>query len=345
VLDFSKIEAGRLELESIEFNLRDYIALSIRMLTLRAQQDGLQLTCDISPEVPTRVVGDLNRLRQIIINLIGNAIKFTARGQVGLRIALDSREQDELQLHFVVTDTGVGIAAEKQKLIFDAFSQADGSTARKFGGTGLGLSICSRLVELMGGKIWVESTLGHGSSFHFTTSMREGKEAEKVSPAAPANPSGLGTSGAESDSLMPITTQTVPRRTKTLRVLLAEDNAVNQKIACRVLEKQGHHVTQAWDGCQALAALERAEFDVVLMDVQMPEMDGFETTAAIRASEQKSGRHLPIIAMTAHAMEGDRERCIAAGMDSYLSKPLNAPELIELLEGLPDAAQQESRPV
>jgi two-component system sensor histidine kinase/response regulator len=192
ILDFSKIEAGRLELESIEFNLRDCIALSIRTLALRAHQNGLELTCDIRPEVPERVVGDLNRLRQIIINLIGNAIKFTERGEVGLRIAVDSRTPDELRLHFVVTDTGVGIAPEKQKLIFDAFSQADGSTARKFGGTGLGLTISSRLVELMGGKIWVESALGHGSSFHFTAGLGEGKEVMETLPhAVPAQLAGL----------------------------------------------------------------------------------------------------------------------------------------------------------
>ena len=182
ILDFSKIDAGKLELESIEFNLRDGIAASIKMLALRAQQKGLKLTCDIHPEVPERVAGDVSRLRQIIVNLIGNAIKFTECGEVGLSIGVDSRTPAELLLHFVVADTGVGIALEKQKLIFDAFSQADGSTARKFGGTGLGLSICSRLVELMGGKIWVESTLGRGSSFHFTASLRDSHPVEASEP-------------------------------------------------------------------------------------------------------------------------------------------------------------------
>jgi signal transduction histidine kinase len=219
VLDFSKIESGKLELESIEFNLRDSVALSIKMLALRAQQKGLELSCDIRPDVPERMVGDLSRLLQIIINLAGNAIKFTERGKVRLTVALDSRTADELLMHFVVTDTGVGIAPEKQKLIFDAFAQGDGSTARKFGGTGLGLSISSRLVALMRGEVWVESALGHGSSFHFTARLREGKEVV-ISTTAPA-------------------CQTVPKATKKLRVLLAEDNAVNQKIACRVLEKQG----------------------------------------------------------------------------------------------------------
>jgi two-component system, sensor histidine kinase and response regulator len=461
ILDFSKIEAGRLELESIEFNLRDYIALSIKTLAFRAQQKGLELTCDIRPEVPALVVGDLNRLRQIIINLIGNAIKFTEHGEVGLRIGIDSRTPDELQLHFVVTDTGVGIAAEKQKLIFDAFSQADGSTARKFGGTGLGLTISSRLVELMGGKIWVESTLGHGSCFHFTVALGQGNEVLETAPGAvPAQLAGqralvvddsttnrrilgemlrcfgmkptlaengiaalqrlkeeqgafaliltdlnmpdmdgftlveqirqspelagktkviilpsagqrgeaahcqelgvdayltkpvsqselfevisrvLGGSGSQAGSAVLAAHQTKSKAAR-LRVLLAEDNAVNQKIASRVLEKQGHHVTIATDGREALAALVGENFDVVLMDVQMPEMDGFETTSAIRARERDTGKHLPIIAMTAHAMQGDRERCLAAGMDSYISKPIRPRELIELLEKFCDVAQEE----
>ena len=464
VLDFSKIEAGRLELESIEFNLRDCLALSIKMLAVRAHQNGLELTCDIRPEVPARVVGDLTRLRQIVINLVGNAIKFTERGEVGLRVAVDSITPAELFLHFVVADTGVGIAAEKQKLIFDAFSQADGSTARKFGGTGLGLTICSRLVELMGGKIWVESALGHGSSFHFTAGMSAASEVVVACTPAPAHLTGLralvvddnttnarilgemlhrfemrptlaesgiaalqclkdapgafaviltdvnmpdmdgfalverirqspelagktkvimltsagqrgeaarcqelgvaahltkpvsqselfeaisrvlGTSGSQPDSAELVTGQTVPKGTKKLRVLLAEDNAVNQKIASRVLEKQGHQVTVAADGREALALLDRAHFDAVLMDVQMPEMDGFETTAAIRAAERGTGRHLPIIAMTAHAMLGDRERCIAAGMDSYISKPLEVRALIELLEKFADTTQEEASP-
>jgi signal transduction histidine kinase/ActR/RegA family two-component response regulator len=321
ILDFSKIEAGRLELESIEFNLRECMAESTRMLAVRARQNGLELTCEILPDVPERVVGDLNRLRQIIINLVGNAIKFTARGQVGLRISLDSQTADDLQLHFVVTDTGMGIAEEKQQLIFEAFSQADGSTARKFGGTGLGLSISTQLVALMGGKIWVESALGRGSQFHFTGSFGEASQVvEGVSSSVPL-------------SLAAATTQ------RRLRVLLAEDNAVNQKIAMRVLEKHGHNVTVAADGRMALAALDRATFDVVLMDVQMPEMDGFEATATIRGHERETGIHLPIIAMTAHAMPGDRERCIAAGMDSYIAKPIKAAELIELLEKFAGATQ------
>jgi signal transduction histidine kinase/ActR/RegA family two-component response regulator len=331
ILDFSKIEAGKLELESIAFNLRDCIALTLKTLAQRAHQNGLELTCDIRPEVPERVVGDVTRLQQILINLIGNAIKFTERGEVGLRIAVDSQTPGGVRLHFVVTDTGIGIAPEKQKLIFDAFSQADGSTVRKFGGTGLGLTICSRLVELMGGTVWVESALGRGSSFHFTAGLGEGKEAvERLGPQL--STSALAKRPAEL------------KRTKKLRVLLAEDNAINQKIACRFLEKEGHDVTLASDGRQALAALDRETFDVVLMDIQMPEMDGFQATAIIRAGERNTGNHLPIIAMTAHAMKGDRERCLAAGMDSYLAKPITAPELIKVLEKFSDAPQGEASP-
>jgi signal transduction histidine kinase/ActR/RegA family two-component response regulator len=331
ILDFSKIEAGKLDLESIEFNPRDCIALTLKTLAVRAHQKGLLLTCDIRPEVPALVVGDLTRLRQILINLIGNAIKFTERGDVGLRISLDSRTPDELRLHFVVADTGVGIAPEKQKVIFDAFSQADGSTARRFGGTGLGLTISSRLVGLMGGTIWVESALERGSSFHFTASLREGNPlVERL--------------GSQPSTSAPVTSQTALKRVKKLRVLLAEDNAVNQKIASRFLEKEGHHVTLASNGRQALAALDRENFDVVLMDVQMPEMDGFEATAVIRARERDTGKRLPIIAMTAHAMKGDRERCLAAGMDSYIAKPITAPELIELLENFSGAPQEEASP-
>ena len=331
ILDFSKIEAGKLELESFEFNLRDCFSLIVRTLALRAQQAGLKLTCDIRPDVPEQVVGDLNRLRQIIFNLVGNSIKFTERGQVGLSVALDPNTTGELRLHFVVSDTGVGIAPEKQKLIFNAFSQADSSTARKFGGTGLGLTICSRLVDLMGGEIWVESVLGQGSQFHFTVKFGRGKPMVRTTR----------TSQIKTESSSQSEVHKGLKGKRGLRILLAEDNAVNQKIACSVLEKQGHEMTVAADGHQALAALDRAEFDVVLMDVQMPEMDGFETTAAIRALERETGRHLPVIAMTAHAMQGDRERCIAAGMDDYISKPLKVQELIELLQKISDAAHQE----
>jgi signal transduction histidine kinase/ActR/RegA family two-component response regulator len=343
VLDFSKIEAGRLDLESIEFQLRDGIATSIGMLAVRAQQKCLELTCNIHAEVPDSVVGDLSRLRQIIVNLVGNAIKFTENGAVGLSIGLDSRTAAEIRLHFVVSDTGVGIALEKQKLIFEAFSQADGSTARKFGGTGLGLSICSQLVALMGGKIWVESALGQGSRFHFTVVLGAGNPIRETATAAAPAVFSVPVVGSPSAALA--TDRVEQKEKKQLRILLAEDNAINQKIACHVLEKQGHHVTVAANGRQALSALDQAHFDLVLMDVQMPEMDGLETTGAIRIRERGTEVHLPIIAMTAHAMQGDRERCIAAGMDGYISKPIGIKELIEMLEKFGAAAQQEGSPV
>ena len=330
ILDFSKIEAGRLELESIQFNLRESLAPTFKTLAIRAHQKGLELTCDIHPEVPEQLVGDSGRLKQVIINLVGNAVKFTEEGEVGLRVSMDSNAPDGLRLHFVVSDTGIGIAAEKQKAIFEAFSQADGSIARRFGGTGLGLTICSRMVEMMGGKIWVESAVGHGSAFHFTASLGVGKDVTKT-PL-------LNAPGREQEPEGVAARRTVPEGRK-LRLLLVEDDAVNQRLAQALLEKKGHRVTIAGNGREALAALDREKFDAVLMDVQMPEMDGFEATAAIRARERDTGRHLPIIAMTAYTMAGDRERCLKAGMDSYISKPLNFQELMDQLQRFSTADQ------
>ena len=324
ILDFSKVEAGRLELESIEFDLRRTLAAIIKTLALRAHQKGLELTSDIRPEVPEQLIGDPSRLRQVVINLLGNALKFTGRGEVGLKVAVDSVKPGEVVLHFIVLDTGVGIAPEKQRIIFEPFSQADGSTARKFGGTGLGLTISSRIVELMGGRIWVKSALGHGSAFHFTGSFGVGKQVVQTLPLA-----------------VPNTRAAIQLAHRKLRILLVEDNEVNQKLAQRLLEKRGHHVTVTGNGREALAALDREDFDVAFMDVQMPEMDGFGATAAIRARERETGSHLPIIAMTAHAIQGDRERCLAAGMDSYISKPINPQELTELLERFSVATEEE----
>jgi signal transduction histidine kinase/DNA-binding response OmpR family regulator len=450
ILDYSKIEAGKLDLSPISFRLRDSLALTMKPLAVRAQQKNLELTCDVHPEVPEQIIADPTRLRQVIINLIGNAIKFTDQGEVGLEIALDAHTHDQLLLHFLVHDTGIGIAAEKQNLIFEAFSQADGSTARRFGGTGLGLTISSRLVKMMGGQIWVESEPGRGSRFHFTAQARVGNGAAPLKPAPAAELAGLralvvddnatnrhiladllerrgivptlagGSTEAATllaqadqsgqafdlllvDAYMPetdgftlveqvpehpsasraeiimltsagqrgdaarvrklgvaayltkpvseselfdailtalgargvekapapalITRHSLRESQRKLRVLLAEDNAVNQMLAARLLEKGGHTTTVVSNGREALAALEKQSFDLVLMDVQMPEMDGFEATAEIRLREKITGQHLPIIAMTAYAMRGDRERCLAAGMDSYVSKPIRAEEL------------------
>ena len=313
ILDFSKIEAGRLVLEAVNFPLRDSLDDTVRILAVRAHTKGLELACHIPPEVPDDLVGDPNRLRQVIINLAGNAIKFTEAGEVVVEVQIQERTDHDVCLSFAVRDTGIGIPPEKQQSIFEAFSQADSSTTRKYGGTGLGLTISTQLVSLMGGRLWVESALGRGSVFHFTARF-----------AVPPAPAGRG---AAPDA--------APRRP--LRLLLAEDNAVNQRLAVRLLEKRGHAVTVAANGREAVAALARARvsgagFDLVLMDVQMPEMDGFEATRAIRAGERGSGGHLPVVAMTAHAMKGDRERCLAEGMDGYVSKPLQAQELFHVIE-------------
>jgi len=460
VLDLSKIEAGRLDLDPIPFKLRDSLDDTLKLLALRADQKGIELTCDIHPEVPEIVVADPTRLRQIITNLVGNAIKFTTRGEVELEVSVESRTRDQAQLHFAVRDTGIGIAPEKQRIIFEAFAQADGSTTRTFGGTGLGLTISSRLVSMMGGRMWVESELGKGSRFHFTAHVGTTRGAASVEPPEPVQLAGLpvlivddnltnrrilgemlrrwrmqptlGASGTEAitmlqeadrsgdgfslllvDARMPdmdgftfvervrqqvdlrkitimmltsagqrgdaarcrklgiaaylvkpigqsqlldaivnvlgaraqqaqqaplVTRHSLREGHRNLRILLAEDNVVNQVLASRLLEKHGHTVVVASNGRKALEALQEQKFDLVVMDVSMPEMDGFEAAAAIRAKEGGSGTHIPIIAMTAHAMKGDRERCLAAGMDAYVSKPIQARELFKAIETLPLAS-------
>jgi PAS domain S-box-containing protein len=449
ILDYSKIEAGKFDLDPISFRLRESLAQAMKPLAVRAQQKGLEFTCDVHPDVPEQVIADPTRLRQVIINLVSNAIKFTDQGEVGLEIAVEAQEQDQLQLHFQVHDTGIGIAVEKQSVIFEAFSQADGSTARRFGGTGLGLTISSRLVKMLGGRIWLESEPARGSRFHFTAQARVAHDAAPVKPAGAADLAGLralvvddnatnrrilaemlqrrgvfptlaggsieaaallgeadasaqafdlflvdahmpGTDGfalveqsrrhasasraavimlasagqrgdaarcrklgvdayltkpvteselldavlttlgaqvkrAEPPAL--ITRHSLREGQRKLCILVAEDNAVNQMLAARLIEKQGHATTVVSNGREALAALEKGSYDVVLMDVQMPEMDGFEATAEIRRKEETTGKHVPIIAMTDHAMRGDRERCLNAGMDSYVCKPIRPEEL------------------
>ncbi len=455
ILDFSKIEAGKLDIESIEFALRDSLDDTMKVLSFRAHEKGLELACLISPEVPERLRGDPTRLRQIILNLAGNAIKFTPQGEVVLRVETESESGDEALLHFSVTDTGIGIPLDKQRTIFEAFTQADSSTTRRFGGTGLGLAITSRLVNIMDGRIWVESEPGRGSTFHFTvrfslpkialrrpepvdlkmlqglsalvvddnrTTRRVLEEALKGWHMKPVLADGarqalevLETAKAQAttfplalvDAHMPemdgfalakrikedpqfastivimltsaglrgdaarckelsihaylpkpikqsellecikqslgwqdqtegrapfVTTHSLREGRSGLQILLAEDNAVNQKLAVRLLERRGHAVVVASTGNAALEALARQPFDLVLMDVQMPEMDGLEATVLIRESEKETGKHVPIIAMTANAMVGDRERCLAAGMDGYVSKPIQIKELFEVIE-------------
>ena len=455
ILDFSKIEAGRLSLDPTEFNLFDLLANTLRSLSVRASQKGLEVAWKAELEVPERVFGDAGRLRQIIVNLVGNGIKFTEGGEVVVGIEVESRQPEDLLLHFTVRDTGIGIAPEKQRAIFEAFTQADGSMTRKFGGTGLGLTISSRVVQEMGGKIWVESRPGEGSTFHFTVRLglprsrtvapqdreaislcglpvlvvddnatnrkildamlkhwlvrpelaRSGSEglaaleraasadrpfplvildaqmpemdgfslAERIkhnpqlagatimmltsagqrgdaarcrelgisvylikplrqSELLEAMLAALGKSPAPGSRAAVITRHTLRENRRKLNVLLAEDNAVNQQLAVRLLEKYGHIVTVASNGHSALDLLKKAKFDLVLMDVQMPVMDGFQATAAIRQEEASSGKHLPIVAMTAHTMAGDRERCLQAGMDAYISKPIGGDELNALVE-------------
>ena len=470
ILDFSKIEAGRLELDPVSFNLRDLIEDTARGLALRAHEKGLELICDVLPEVPEYVLGDITRIRQILVNLLGNAIKFTRQGEVELEVTLESQDAAQLRLQFSVRDTGIGIPQEKQRIIFDAFSQADGSTTRKFGGTGLGLTISARLVEAMQGEIWVESTPAKGSCFRFTALLGVSNDQSRpfsdlnaaiqlagvrlvvvddnltnrriltdmlygwgMLPAPPASgPEALAhlrrgvhrgqpfslvltdvhmpdmdgfelvarihesseltntvilmlTSGDRGDDIArckqlgiatyltkPVrraelrmaiisaiagrsprahaatsNTGTSTQEAKaacSLRILLTEDNIVNQRVALRILEKAGHRVTIAENGRVALSLLGEKPFDLILMDVQMPEMDGFKATALIRALEKDTGRHIPIIAMTAHAMAGDRERCLAAGMDSYISKPVTASALLELVTQFGEISSVETVP-
>jgi CheY-like chemotaxis protein/nitrogen-specific signal transduction histidine kinase len=459
ILDFSKIEAGRLELERVPFDLRHDLDETVRSLAVRAHEKGLELLCEWAPDVPGYVTGDKVRVRQVVLNLLGNAIKFTHSGEVALEIMREAGADDEVVLHFVIRDTGIGIAPEKQKLIFDAFSQADGTTTRSYGGTGLGLSISTRLVEALGGQIWVNSVPGQGSTFHFTArfgaapDLQAGEEDLKfrpglavllvddnstnrrilgdvlrnwgMNPVSAASgvealilvreafengvPFGLIvtdvhmpemdgfefacnvkkspycagavvlmlTSGdhpgdvrraresgvsnfllkpvrkadlrdviaraldaasslrSNAASLPPVLqTDGASRPAKSSRILLAEDNLVNQRFVQSILERRGYSVVVAGDGKEALERLRKDTFDVVLMDVQMPEVDGLEATRAIRESEKSTGLHVPIIALTAHAMKDDQDRCVAAGMDGYLSKPVYSADLLAMIEAL-----------
>jgi signal transduction histidine kinase/CheY-like chemotaxis protein/streptogramin lyase len=452
ILDFSKIEAGKLELDPVDFNLVQLLDECSKSLSIKAHEKGLEVICDVEPDVPEFLIGDPLRLRQILFNLAGNAIKFTLQGEIVIQVGLEHRNDAGIWLKFKVKESGIGIPPDKQKSIFDAFSQADSSTTRKFGGTGLGLGISSRLVQLMGGEITVCSQIGLGSEFQFSVRFEAAREARAEQPAAceelvgkailvvddnstnrrmlgaalarwgmsvelaatgseglalfrraqdrnapfsliltdsnmpemdgfslvetlRSEPEAAGTtvmmlsSGAQNGdvarcqklritSLMkPISLQelrngllrtlasarsaatpavggSAPATTvvNPLRILLAEDNPVNQKIAVRMLEKRGHIVDVVSNGVEALARLEEDSFDLLLTDMQMPQMDGFETAALIRAREQETGAHLPIIAMTALAMKGDDERCLTAGMDAYISKPMRASELFETVE-------------
>jgi two-component system sensor histidine kinase/response regulator len=468
ILDFSKIEAGKLELEKTEFEIRDLFRDTLKTLAQRADEKSLELCARVSPKVPKILIGDPTRLRQLVVNLVGNAVKFTEEGNIVLNTELEESIGDEVRLHISVSDTGMGIPPEKQHVIFESFAQADGSTTRRFGGTGLGLTISRQLVELMGGRMWVESEVGKGSTFHFTCNFQQGtatvSEEERIAgQALPGlnvlivdnksvnreilaemltnwgmNPT-LADSGAGAldlleaaknagypfpivilDARMPkvdgfqvlqrirsnpglagavimlisanrrladaercrqlgvkqyltkpvgqseildailsalglgvvedrliVTSAHVPEKPKgpPLNILLSEDNPVNQKLAIRLLEKAGHRVTLASTGREAVKAWENSGtpgFDIVLMDIQMPEMDGMEATAAIRDREKNSGKHIPIVAMTAHAMRGDKERCLASGMDGYISKPIHPDGLFGEIERCLAATERSS---
>jgi two-component system, sensor histidine kinase and response regulator len=470
ILDFSKVESGKLDLETIEFNLYNCVGETMKALALRAHQKGLELAYDSDSEVPGQLIGDPGRLRQILVNLVGNAIKFTQHGEVLVTIKRLSQYAGAVQLHFKVSDTGIGIPSEKQGLLFKAFSQADSSTTRKYGGTGLGLAISSRLVELMAGKIWLESSEGKGSTFQFTA--RFGVAGAKTQSAPPTLAAelrdlsvlvvddnqtnrrilsemtrgwGMRPSGAESgadalvaleaarqkadpfrlvliDGNMPemdgfelaekmrnesmndevkctvlmltsggqpgdakrcaqlgisayllkpvlkadlmaailtalsqrrgdassapelVTRHTLRESARKLRILVAEDNAVNQAVILRVLQKMGHETALAQTGKEALALAAAERFDLVFMDVQMPEMDGLAATAAIRESEKNTNTRLPIFAMTAHAMKGDRERCLEAGMDGYITKPVRFGDIEQALAGLTETPRSQAQP-
>jgi two-component system CheB/CheR fusion protein len=313
ILDFSKIEAGKMEFDREPFDLAECVREAVLTVEAHARQQALDLRVRIAGEVPRHVLGDEGRLRQILVNLLGNAVKFTERGSVTLGVQKETPDAEPGRLHFLVRDTGIGIPEEMQAMVFDAFAQGDGSTRRKYGGTGLGLTICARLVSLMGGRIWLESEPGVGSAFHFTARLEPCADPRTGLPAPPR--------------------ESRERPFRSLHILLAEDNEVNQRVTTRLLEKRGHSVEVASDGASALRALESRPFDVVLMDIQMPEMDGYEVTGIIRSEEaaRRQGR-IPIIAMTAYAMKGDRERCLAAGMDDYLSKPVQVSELYRKVE-------------
>ena len=338
VLDFSRIEAGNMALEQIDFSLRHCIAETMKMMAPRVHKKGLELISRVADDVPDRLLGDPTRCRQVLVNLIGNAVKFTQRGEIEVWVDVISVDAESAWLHCAVRDTGVGIPADKQSMIFDAFAQADASTTREYGGTGLGLTICARLAKAMGGRIAVESSPGQGSTFHF--SLQAGiaagsNEAPTVSALA-----------AKSARL--VTRHSLRESRGPLNLLLAEDNLINQKLAVKLLTARGHTVHVASNGREALEAAERQAFDAILMDLQMPVMGGIEACRAIRKSE--SGiQHIPIIAVTAHAMDRDRQLCLESGMDGFVSKPIRIDLLMSEIDrvmygGAPVAASAQPAP-
>jgi signal transduction histidine kinase/BarA-like signal transduction histidine kinase len=317
ILDFSKIEAGKLELEEERIDVRGLQQDVARLMAIQAKPKNLQITTCVDPAVPQCVRGDAGRLRQVLVNLCANAVKFTERGEVALRVSVVAQDLERTTLRFEVRDTGIGVPEEGLHALFKPFSQLDASTTRRFGGTGLGLSIVKRLAEMMGGEAGVLSREGVGSTFWFTARVANAM-ADPASPRLPAN-------AEDQPGRQP------PLGGKNRRILLAEDNAVNEKVAIRALQKMGFQVDAVSNGRAAVAAWETGRYDLILMDCQMPELDGYEATTEIRSREQGM-RHIPIVALTAHAMKDDDLKCKAAGMDDYLTKPLDRKRLQSCLD-------------
>jgi len=320
ILDISRVEAGKVKLENIEFDLWKVVESIAKGLSVLANKKNIKLTSVIHPDVPRFVFGDSTRLRQIIINLVNNAIKFTHEGKVEIGVQALRISDSEVKTTISVADTGIGIPKDKQDLIFDVFTQADASVTRKYGGTGLGLAICKKLVEMMNGRIWIESEEGAGSTFRFDVHFRIKTHTE---------------TDAVHEKILPFVSlprEAVSKGLRILNILLAEDNLLNQKIAAKLLGKKGWLVTIAQNGQEVLNQLKEKSFDVILMDVQMPIFDGLETTKIIRRKEQETTGHIPIIAMTARAMAEDEKKCLDAGMDAYISKPIDAAKVYDTIE-------------
>lgn len=309
ILDYSKIEARKLSIESINFNIRDQIKQVIKSHNIRAQEKGLLLKYKIDPKIPDVLTGDPYRLKQVINNILGNAVKFTDFGEVNLFVDLVLQGNEGIELKFQVSDTGIGMTSMEMQKLFQSFSQADSSHTRKYGGTGLGLAISKELVEIMGGSIWAESIKGRGSDFYFTIVFKEGTR-------------------LKNSIKMP---ETILKADEILNILLVEDNMTNQLVMARMIEEIGHNVITASNGVEALDLLQEKKLDIILMDIQMPEMDGIETTRLIREKEKRTGGHIPIIAVTAYALRGDKERFLEAGMDNYISKPISIQDLTRVI--------------
>jgi signal transduction histidine kinase/AmiR/NasT family two-component response regulator len=330
ILDFSKIEAGKLLIEKTGFDLHETVRNAVATLSVKAREKKLELVYSLPPNLPAEVLGDPSRLRQILLNLLSNAVKFTEKGRISLDVTWNGGTSDEIELYFAVTDTGIGMSEAVQKILFQTFTQADSSTTRRYGGTGLGLTICRKLVELMGGSMSLTSAVGQGSTFRFTLPFTK-----FVSEAAPVAKS-------ETSAAPTVTSSTAP---KDVRVLFAEDNKINQLVAGKQLAKLGYHsVDIVGNGFEAVSAWQQGKYGIILMDCQMPEMDGYAAAQKIREQErEKHLPHIPIIAMTANAMQGDRELCLAAGMDDYLSKPVNERDLRAILERATQARTVDSQ--